>query len=82
LVDPRCSRTDQQFRTVVVHELGHWLGMRHVCRTDGWTSDSCSPIGRGEAVMNPTTGDTQSSIPGLLDIMEYNRACWIRSRTW
>ncbi len=80
LIDPRCSITDQQFRAVVVHELGHWLGMRHVCRPDGRTSDVCSPVGRGEAVMNPTTAIDQSAMPNSLDIAEYNRVCWIRSR--
>lgn len=80
LIDPRCSITDQQFRAVVVHELGHWLGMRHVCRPDGRTSDVCSPVGRGEAVMNPTTAIDQSAMPNRLDIAEYNRVCWIRSR--
>lgn len=79
LVDPRCSTTNQQFRAVVVHELGHWLGMRHVCRPDGRTTDVCSPVGRGEAVMNPTTSVDQVSIPNRLDIAEYNRVCWIRS---
>lgn len=80
LVDPRCITTDQQFRAVIVHELGHWLGMRHVCRPDGRTTDVCSPVGRGEAVMNPHTEAAQSSIPSRLDIAEYNRACWIHSR--
>ncbi|TXH11333.1 MAG: hypothetical protein E6R04_01765 [Spirochaetes bacterium] len=82
LVDPRCSTTDQQFRAVVVHELGHWLGMRHVCRPDGKTTDVCSPVGRGEAVMNPNTSVNQVSIPNRLDIAEYNRVCWIRARGW
>lgn len=82
LVDPRCSTNDQQFRAVVVHELGHWLGMRHVCRPDGKTTDVCSPVGRGEAVMNPITSVDQEPIPNRLDLAEYNRVCWIRSFGW
>jgi hypothetical protein len=81
-IDPRCSGSTTQFRAVIVHEIGHWLGMRHICRVDRKTSDACSPVGFGDAVMNPTLNLDQSPIPGALDLAEYRRVCWIRSRTW
>lgn len=77
-VDPGCSATDEQFQTIVVHEIGHWLGLRHICNSDNVTSDRCSDIGRGVAVMNPYLSSDQSHEPTQLDIDEYTQTCWLR----
>lgn len=80
LVDPGCMLSDRQYQTVVIHEIGHWLGMRHVCEEDGRTTDVCSPVGRGDAILNPYIDWQHTVIPTRLDISEYNRVCWVRSR--
>ena len=40
---------------VFIHELGHFLGMDHVCRSAGETRDfTCSPVGYDpDSIMNP-----------------------------
>lgn len=78
LVDPTCMSSDQQYQAVVVHEVGHWLGMRHVCQEDRRTTDVCSPIGTGLAVLNPYLDWDHFALPSTLDIAEYNRVCWVR----
>lgn len=57
-IDPVCTQGSLVMRAAVIHELGHWLGMSHVCRQAGEATD-CSPVGFGQATMNPslTYGD-------------------------
>lgn len=53
-VDPVCAAGDDAFAAFVLHEIGHALGMAHVCvlADDDAPGDPCSPVGRGVAVMN------------------------------
>lgn len=53
-IDPTCTHGDDEFRTVLMHEVGHFLGMQHVCGVDDHLTPQCSPVGRGIAVMNPS----------------------------
>ncbi len=78
LIDPRCISGRQQFEAVVEHELGHWLGMRHVCRPNGRTTDICSEVGRGIGIMNPYLDFDHLLMPTPLDIAEYDRVYFNR----
>lgn len=80
LIDPSCIHSDDQYQSVVVHEIGHWLGMRHICEKDGKTTDVCSPVGKGRAVLNPYLSVYHLPDPQRLDVAEYNRICWMRIR--
>lgn len=73
-----CTSSESQYQAVIVHEIGHWLGMRHVCLPDRRTTDVCSPVGVGTALMNPYVGVTHSMSPVELDLSEYDRVCWLR----
>lgn len=53
LIDPVCTNGELEFKTAFMHEIGHSLGMGHICRISDNRND-CSPIGRGQAVMNPS----------------------------
>lgn len=83
-IDPVCTQGDTAFRTTVGHEVGHVLGMAHVCRYDNEVSD-CSPVGRGDALMNPTLGEDEDPLapirfydsPTELDLAEFRRV-WAR----
>lgn len=75
-VDPDCSESDYQFQVTVLHEVGHWLGLRHICNTDGRTTNNyCSRVGRGSAIMNPYIDWAQSPHFTDLDRMERSRTC-------
>lgn len=50
-IDPACAHGDMEFQTTVMHEVGHGLGMQHICRI-GESRTDCSPVGKGPAVMN------------------------------
>lgn len=52
-IDPTCTQGDDQFGTALMHEVGHFLDMGHICQVGDHESRDCSPIGRGIAVMNP-----------------------------
>lgn len=52
MIDPVCTNGEMEFKTAFMHEIGHSLGMSHVCRLSDNRSD-CSSVGRGPAVMNP-----------------------------
>lgn len=52
IIDPICVVGEYQFKTAFMHEIGHSLGMNHVCRQSDNRND-CSSVGRGIAVMNP-----------------------------
>jgi hypothetical protein len=51
-IDPTCTQGNLEFRTAFMHEIGHALGMQHICLPSEERND-CSPVGRGFAVMNP-----------------------------
>lgn len=89
-VDTGCIHGDLEFKTTLMHEIGHALGMIHICRQGETprTNDTCSPVGRGGAVMNTsllldtvdeiTTGEAYTGqIPEFqiqaLDIKEFQR---------
>jgi hypothetical protein len=62
-IDPVCTPGDTAFRTTVGHEIGHVLGMAHVCKYAGEVSD-CSTVGFGDALMNPILGeDDDHAVP-------------------
>lgn len=52
VIDPVCIHGEFEFKAAFMHEVGHSLGMSHVCRANEQRSD-CSSVGRGVAVMNP-----------------------------
>ena len=85
------SRTPGElaWESVAAHELGHWLGLQHVCRYQGEAAD-CSPVGYGPAVMNPSVyeqalPDGADAIPTTsfttLDLLECNRVGCAHRRT-
>ncbi len=59
VVDPACVSSELEFKTVLMHEVAHSLGMGHVCRVGDSRSD-CSTVGRGLAIMNPTLLEAHS----------------------
>ena len=81
-VDPVCAPGDGAFRAMVGHEIGHALGMLHVCRhtEDG---PDCSPTVRGTPAMmarspfvdshDPIIGLVAVDTPQALDLAEYLR---------
>lgn len=76
-VDRYCAPSPRAFRAMVGHELSAALGLSIVCRDEGKTS--CSPVGRGVAMMNEppapdvgTEADWQDE-PTDLDIAEFAR---------
>lgn len=79
-VDPACTPGDTAFRTAVAHEVGHVLGMAHVCRREAEAAD-CSPVGYGSAVMNPYLWEQKDPLdpvpftdrPTDLDLAEFRR---------
>ena len=52
VIDPTCVHGELEFKSAFMHEIGHSLGMGHVCTSHDRDSD-CSPVGRGLAIMNP-----------------------------
>lgn len=81
-VDPVCALGDDAFRAFVGHEIGHVLGMLHICREAGDGPD-CSPSVTGRpALMNPSpfedSGDDLAGLiatdrPTALDLAEFRR---------
>lgn len=54
VIDPVCTRGEFEFKAAFAHEVGHSLGMSHVCRTRD--NPALCPVNtpRGRAVMNPS----------------------------
>lgn len=53
--------SSEQLKTVVVHEIGHWFGMDHVCETEEQRQNiNMSPLSCDvRSVMNPSTNINQ-----------------------
>lgn len=67
--------TDEQFRAILLHEIGHWMGLSHVCLfADVRDRSDCSPVGVGEAVMNPVISSQHVQQFTTLDIAEFHRS--------
>jgi len=49
---PTCITSDIEFKSTFMHEIGHSLGMNHICRRNGEVND-CSPVVHGISIMNP-----------------------------
>lgn len=73
IFDPGCVCSKQQFVVGIQHEIGHWLGMKHICLSDRRTTDTCSSVGFGRAIMNPFTEIDANMEASELDLEEYRR---------
>lgn len=72
-VDPECVRTTYRFKTTVMHEVGHFLGMDHICLNS--SQRNCHRIfGEGVAIMNPEMPAFQAPRFTELDRLEYIRS--------
>ena len=73
-VDSMRATTEDQLRALVLHETGHWLGMRHVC-LDGRepTKYDCSNVGYGVGIMNPIILSNHIQDFTDLDIREFRK---------
>ena len=49
---PTCIRSNLEFQSTFMHEVGHAVGMQHICRRTGEASD-CSNVGHQVSFMNP-----------------------------
>jgi len=52
-VDPECTQGYDELKTAVGHEIGHWLGLQHICQHPGDARDCDARAGYGVALMNP-----------------------------
>jgi hypothetical protein len=78
-IDPVCTQGDTVFRMTVGHEIGHALGMTHICTRHREVPD-CSPVGYGQAMMNPFIWERDDGEfwvaqeePTELDLSEFRR---------
>jgi hypothetical protein len=81
-VNITCTHSPEMLQLAMMHEIGHVLGMTHVCK-NAITTEQCSPVGYGPSMMNPVIeeGWTDDSVPNSgiqyeitsLDIQEYRR---------
>lgn len=63
---PTCIRSNIEFQSTFMHEVGHALGMQHICRKTNDASD-CSNVGYAVSFMNPALN--YGSIFSSLQIM-------------
>lgn len=65
-----------QLKMVFMHEVGHWLGMHHVCigSEPEERINECSPVGIGTAIMNPFNNPAMPAEFTALDSLEYHRS--------
>jgi hypothetical protein len=82
-IDIACVTGPEELRAALGHEIGHQLGMQHICRPRERRAD-CSPVGVGYAMMNTAVshGDAFAegppfAVPTLeptaLDLAEFRR---------
>lgn len=86
-IDPVCLSGNLFLRAAFIHEVGHVLGMSHICQHPGDAPD-CVTTGFGVAVMNPAlsygdnsgptfdtayTGPAPQWFPTDLDLAEFRR---------
>lgn len=74
LIDVEGISTDQQMQTIINHEIGHWLGMRHICLTnrDVYKYDCFTEVGFGMGVMNPIIDRGSSHLFSELDMNNFH----------
>lgn len=74
-IDSYRTFTDDQLRALVLHETGHWLGMRHICLDatgpNYSTKYDCSNVGYGTGIMNPILLSRHVQDFTELDIREF-----------
>jgi hypothetical protein len=57
-----------------MHEIAHWIGLDHVCsEMQNENQQTCSPVGRGFAIMNPESQTNTEVFFSDLDILEFKR---------
>lgn len=85
-IDRTCMTDEDSFEQAVGHEIGHALGLTHICERPG-DLPRCSPVGYGLAMMGPHlrgadngpgfgeayTGAAVNPFPTDLDLAEYRR---------
>jgi len=63
-----------QLQMIFMHEMGHWLGMKHVCvESERLLRIDCSPVGYGTAIMNPINVPALAAVFSRLDQLEFQR---------
>jgi hypothetical protein len=73
-IDPLRSASYNQLSSVFMHEVGHWLGMMHVCNgREALPRYDCSPVGRGDSIMNPFINPFRSAVFSEYDRLEFYR---------
>ena len=77
-VDPLCTEDNSYLQQAFMHELGHFIGMRHILRTPSDVGVFLSPLPPAPAVMNPNMyyGDGVPFLPATTtftssDLEEY-----------
>ncbi len=71
-IDPNRIISKQQLQAIILHELGHWFGLKHIC-VRPTELPTCYPIGYGEAIMNPFLSSDNITEFTSLDIAEFHR---------
>jgi hypothetical protein len=79
---PSCMSGGDVLVHVAAHELMHWAGGMHICRTPGELPDAahpdeqCSPVGYGRAVLNPYVFYREDA-PGCEPFSEACPGVWV-----
>lgn len=83
-IDPVCA-PGEGLAATLAHEIGHSIGMRHICRSAGDTTADCAPgVYDPASLMNPGLPEFSGGAfvpplaPSYQDLAEFNRA--IRQR--